>query len=107
MIEWILACCYYYFKMRCARDLCTSQGRVRARKLLPCEKVYFDRIEEVVHRDKLGDGEPVDKLPVSEQSSACGMDVEDQGIGNQSCVRIDEEEFDGFVIVPPVHQSYL
>ena len=47
-MERSLALRYAYFKMRCSRSLCTSEGVVRARKCLPCERMYFDRINEVL-----------------------------------------------------------
>ena len=48
-IERALAARYFYIKRRCVRDLCTRRGTVRLRKYMPCEKAYFDNMEEIVH----------------------------------------------------------
>ena len=51
-IERTLAYRYVTFKMRCRRDLRRSHGIVRGRKFTPDEKMYFDRMEETVHRER-------------------------------------------------------
>ena len=56
----------------------------------------------------LGDGEPVDKWPMSEQSFVCGMDVEVPPIGDEEEEEFtDDEEFDGWRFDPPVCRSLL
>ena len=46
--ERTLAVRYGHLIMRCSRDLRASHGTVRGVKLLPCEKRYFECIEEVL-----------------------------------------------------------
>ena len=52
--ERTLANRYARFKMRCTRDLRTSQGRIYARKFVPSEKAYFDCLKQGVQRSSLG-----------------------------------------------------